>query len=721
MSRAVRLNEKLDSKVQRLEWVKGIAISLKEEIDRLRDAGSLSIPLEPGGWWHQYVCPKHHTELEFDPFVADAAQFLCPHGCEVEGAEYRGAWLVFKHQLLARVALQSAAVYAALREASYAELSKRLIIEYAAQFPLYPVHPDAQSWMLRGRAFHQALTEAIWSTTLIRAYLLLLDEGVVFSGEEQGKIDTFLTLLDTSMTEYRGILVHERKNAENNYTAWLNASLSCVYAARRDRQSIGELIVGEGGFRHHLSIGVKPDQLEFEGSTYYHIFVLRAYLISAEMAERCGIDLYACEGTEGQSIQGMFVALAELADDQGVLPALHDGPMGRLPYAREIAEIAEQGLARYAIEGLAPILREAYRQMGSPDGLRIQLEALLYGAGEVPADIRNRSSVSSRAERSALVSPSPPRGSKLWPDSGFVVGRHAGNPLSFLVDFGEHGGAHGHYDKLHLTLIHEARTLTPDFGVVPYGSSLRTWFSETASHNTVSLDGTSQAAHTGRCERFEQSEAATYAWLQSDAAYAECRLDRHLLLTGDWLLDWFQVSLEGGVSRSIEWWMHPVVAAVSEQHQELSAEKEEAYPPISIQPALPDLKVIGRFVGDEKQLNSDNPVFMESSDGVIVRPSHAEIHAKYTLVEGTDVFHTALALPGDELLAVQTPGDSVDPSVPLTALLHRHIGNRASFIHVYRASSGVALRLVSDNTIEVSAQGCSTTIRMSQDQGLQIV
>lgn len=709
------INEALDSKVQRLGWAKRVAESLKEEIDRLDDAGSLSIPLEPGGWWHQYVCPKHHTELRFDPFVADAAKFLCRHGCVVEGAEYRGAWLVYKHQLLARVALQSAAMYSALREASYAELSKRLIVDYAAQFPLYPIHPDAQPWMLKGRAFHQALTEAIWSTTLIRAYLLLLDDGVVFNGEEQEKINSFLALLEASMTEYHSILVHERKNAENNYTAWLNASLSCIYAARNDREAIQQLIIGEGGFIHHLSIGVKPDQLEFECSTYYHIFVLRAYLISAEMSERCGIDLYACEGTEGQSMKGMFAALAELADDQGVLPALHDGPMGRLPYAREIAEIAEQGLARYAIEGLCPILRGAYRQMGSSDGSRIQLESLLYGEGEEAVDLCHRSTQNSlndaavrsaSASESASASVTPPRSSKLWPDSGFVVGRHEDNPLSFLVDFGEHGGAHGHYDKLHLTLMHEDRTLTPDFGVVPYGSALRPWFGETTCHNTVSLDGTSQTAHTGRCKRFEQSAAGTYAWLQSEAAYADCRLDRHLLLTNDWLLDWFQVTLEGDASRSIEWWMHPVLAPMSEQLQWIESE-QQAYPPIRIQPSLLDLKVIGRYKEGEEYLSD--------------KASPASIHFKYSLNVGTDVFHTALAFPGDELLAVETPGDSVDPSVPLTALLHRHIGNRASFIHVYRDSSGVDLRLAADGTIEVSAQGHSTTIGLTQNQGLQIV
>ncbi|NOV02632.1 heparinase II/III domain-containing protein [Paenibacillus planticolens] len=657
-----------------------IARILKEEIDRLQQAGSLFIPKEPGGWWHQYVCPHHHTELVFDDERADAFEFACPHGCQIEGEAYRGAWLVFKHQSLARAALQAAAVYAALGDASYAQLSKKLLVEYAEQFPLYPVHPEAQSWMLKGRAFHQALTEAIWSTTLIRAYLLLRDKGVVFEAEEQAAIDVFLGLLAGSMEEYRHILIHERNNAENNYTAWLNASLSCVYAARDEQAALEALIEGQGGFKHHLSIGVKPDQLEFEGSTYYHVFVLRAYLISAEMAQRFGMDLYAVTGTDGQSMRGMLEALADLADDRGALPALHDGPLARAPYAREIAEIAEQGLAIYGIAGLAPVLREAYRQLDAAGGE--QLEALLYGT----------------ADRTSV--PPEPRASRLWPHAGFVIGRVPGNPLSFLADFGEHGGSHGHYDKLHLTLMHPAQTLTPDFGMVPYGSPMRkSWFAETASHNTVSLDGFSQAPHEGRCVRYEADENSVYAWMQTTGAYEGCTMNRHLLLTGEWLLDWFRVELTGEESRSIEWWMHPAVQPIADGVVDregvclLRIQEQQAS--IAAERKLP---IIGGFAADAEQL-----------------------HLSYQLGTDAAVFHTALAEPGYELLAVHTPGDSVDPSQPLTAILHRRHERIADFIHVYRAGSSAELTRVSPQEIVVSVPGqpeSAAHIQLTEDKGL---
>ncbi|NEW07430.1 alginate lyase family protein [Paenibacillus sp. SYP-B3998] len=694
MSMTPRLGEKLKG----LTWAANLVNELKNEIDRLLDAGSLLIPREPGGWWHQYVCPRHNTELMFDTLAVSASEFFCPYGCRIEGEAYKGAWLVFKHQSLARIALQAAAVYAVNGDEDYASLSKRLLVEYAEQFPLYPVHPEAQGWMLKGRAFHQALTEAIWSTTLIRAYLLLRDEGVTFNSEEQGAIDAFLELLAGSMEEYRRILIHERNNPENNYTAWLNASLSCVYAARGQRVALEVLVEGTGGFKHHLSIGVKPDQLEFEGSTYYHVFVLRAYLISAEMAKRFGIDLYACEGEAGQSMRGMLVALADLADDRGALPALHDGPLAREPYAREIAEIAEQGLAIYGIASLAPVAREAYRQLGAASGERCQLEAHLYGAGEA--------AVPGSELREAAVSAGPePREARLFADSGFAVGRVAGNPLSFLADFGEHGGSHGHFDKLHLTLMHPVQTWTPDYGMVPYGSSLRkSWFAETASHNTVSVGGVSQAPHEGRCVRFEATATRVYAWLQSTEAYAGCVLDRHVLLSGEWLLDWFHVELTGEEPTQLAWWMHPAVPPLSEQLEALSVSDASAYS-LRVQEQM--LSVIGRFV----------PIGSSESEG-------AQVHASYVLRAGSDeatVFHTALILPGDELLAVHTPGDSIDPSVPLTALLHQRTDARADFIHVYRTGSRAEVKWLTTTEIEVSVSGVpdsATRIQLTRDQGL---
>lgn len=673
---------RIREKVRGSTWGQPACGLLRRELDSLPEQ-ALAIPHEPGGWWHQYVCPEHHTELLFDPAEADALSYECPHGCRLSGEPYRGAWLVFKHQALARYALQAAAVYAGTGDEVYARLGRKLIAGYAAQFPHYPVHPDAQPWMLKGHAFHQALTEAIWATTLIRGYLLLRDEGApVLDEAGAGAMETFLDLLESSMEQYRHVLIHEKRNPENNYTAWLNAALSCVYAARGDKEKLLALVGGEGGLLHHLTIGVKPDQFEFEGSTYYHIFVLRAYFITAEMAERLGVDLYAVRGADGQSFEGMLDVLAGLSNDSGELPALHDGPYTRLPFTREIAEVFETGLTRYGHARYIPILAEAYRQLyGEP--VRTGLEALVYGTGDwaLTPPCAEQGSVEDAEDRAgsglSAAGDYKQRRSLLLPDSGFVVLRYPGSKLSLLADFGPHGGSHGHYDKLHVSLMHESGAVAPDMGVVPYGSPLRKgWYAETASHNTVSVGGQSQAPHEGVCIQFEEGTGGTYAWLRSEQAYADTVLDRHLLLTGEWLLDWFEV--QSGETADIDWWMHGIGEMVSADSPESWKDDDAGDAGAAAEGTDRIVMGHGGGYGHVRVVRYREPI-LTGQDTCLWRMT----------VDGTAEQVTAamVLFPGSEAKQVRTPGVSVDPSRLGTGLLHRQRGRSARFVAVYRASA----------------------------------
>lgn len=640
-------------KAELAEWRGGADVSAPlPEAGRQQPLREIRLPLEPGGWWHQYVCPEHHAELLFDPLEEDAVQFRCPHGCVLEGEPYRGAWLVFRHQAMARYALQAAAVYAADGEEWCADTAKEILAGYARQFPLYPVHPDAQPWMLKGRAFHQALTEAIWSTTLIRAYLLLKDSGVEFAPADEEALQTFFTMLEESMEQYRHILIHEKKNAENNYTAWLNASLACVYAAKgADRAKLQTLLEGPGGFYHHLSIGVKPDGFEFEGSTYYHLFVLRAYFIAAEMCWRFGVDLYGAKGEAGQSLHGMLQVLAELSSDTGQLPALHDGPYNRVPFAREVAEVFEAGLSVYGDRELLPVLAHSYRYIFGAEK-RGGLEALLYGDGPVTeAELFSAAVPEAGKERSSL----------LLEDSGFAVLRQKGNPLSVQTDFGEHGGSHGHFDKLHISIMHRLGGVAPEMGTVPYGSARRLgWYATTASHNTVSVGGRSQAPHTAACTLFRADETGTCIRLRSEGAYPGTVLERHLLLTGEVLVDWFRVTTEG--DELIDWWLHP-----------------------SAELSLGGGKEAWEVLAPQAAGTEDGYALVELLSRRANTSSAAQSAACRLDGEGFTVQAAVLQAPGAELYHIRTPGIAEDPSRTIGGLLLRQRGTAAEFVAVYRA------------------------------------
>jgi hypothetical protein len=743
---------RLTEKSERYEWARTALEPLRKELDLLLLQGEVEVPREPGGWWHQYVCPEHHAELSFDPLEQDAAQFVCPYGCKLTDVMYRGAWLVFKHQALARYALQAAAVYAATKDDSYARLARRIIVQYAEQFPRYPVHPDSQPWMLKGRAFHQALTEAIWATTLIRAYLLLRTEGVVLGSDESAAVDRFLSMLEMSMTEYRHILIHERGNPENNYTAWLNAALACVYAARGERDGLARLYDGEGGMRHHLTIGVKPDQFEFEGSTYYHVFVLRAYLIAAEMARHAGLEWFGVQGKDGQSLRGMLDVLTALADDDGRLPALHDGPYERAPYAREIAEIFEIGLREYGDDAYVPVLREAYRQLYGAVR-RTGLEALVFGTGAddfvagggtgtsgtglgdasaagVSGSAGERAGSAGAGADNGAVSAArsghagtregrqPLRPPVLLRHSGFAVLRRAGNPLSALADFGPHGGSHGHFDKLHLSLSHQDfGALSPDLGMVPYGSALRKeWYAETACHNTVSVGGQSQAPHTGKLMHDGELETGSYLWIRSDEAYPGCIMDRHLLLTDRWLLDWFEVRLER--EQDIDWWFHALGNLRTTDSAGSWARHPEPVAAVSRHVACSGVRTGASAAADAASvwrltIPAGVPERLESpAASAPAAPGGAVVCAMTTLLA-----------PGSQLHKLRMPGPADDPHRLIGGLLHRQTGLTGRFVTVFAAGPSPA-KLQWDGSsqqLRIAADGDAATTISLTDRGLAVV
>jgi hypothetical protein len=495
------------------------------------------------------------------------------------------------------------------------------------------------------------------------------------------ELNHFFAMLEESMTQARRILVEEQQKPESNYTAWLNAALACVYALRNDRVKMLGLLDGKAGLKHHLTIGVKPDNLEYEGSTYYHIFVLRAYLIVAEMASRFDIPLEPIRGEQGQSCEGMLDVLVSLANDRGELPAFHDGPYQRVPYAREIAETFEIGLSRFAKSSYVPILTEAYRQMYGA-GTRAGLEALLFGEGELDR-------VPDGASRPSL----------LLDHSGFVVGRRPGGVLSFYTDFGEHGGSHGHFDKLHLSLEHRGIWIAPELGVVPYGSNLRKeWYAATASHNTVLINGQSQAPHAGECVKFAQTDDATYCWLRSQGAYEGCVLNRHLYLTKEWLLDWFEVEL--AESNPIDWWMHS--------------------------PRITPMSTSNQWISDHQQLGISAPYRYVQTTSKWQGESGALCQAVMSGDNDTRVVLSTLAFPTSQLILADTPGTAQDPAKTLNGLLHRQSGSSAVFVAVYSSETMPAdltwlgVDAAGSKSVEVAFPTGAWLCTLHVDTGIQV-
>ena len=427
------------------------------------------LPTERGGWWHEYVCPVHGIELDHGDLLTaafPAAGAACAGGCTIDTPAVRGAWLVLSHQAWARrIRL--------LAHAGHRDQAVRLLTQYATTYADHlGTHGQAQSWMLPGRLFQQALTEAIWAVSVGHAVWTLAGTGA----EELVAVLPMLDDLAAQAWAGRDILVGDGK-FRSNYTAWLNAAGAVTSQAaalvRGHAPDPGPWLDGAHGLFAHLLVATGPDGWEWEASTYYHGFVLRAALLALR-----GSDPVRWPAAFRQRLESMVEVLALTATDGGVLPALHDGPYRRPALALEWLEIA--ALAGQVWPGCLTAVAARARHDAGPadDGLDTHLDGWFTGAPAVwPAR-----------------QPDPVT---VFSDAGYAVVRATG--VHAVLDFGPHGGSHGHRDKLALYLYGETDAWQPDPGQVPYGHrALRAYYTSTAAHPAFSVDGLEQQECAGR-------------------------------------------------------------------------------------------------------------------------------------------------------------------------------------------------------------------------------
>jgi hypothetical protein len=92
-----------------------------------------------------------------------------------------------------------------------------------------------------------------------------------------------------------------------------------------------------------------------------------------------------------------------------------------------------------------------------------------------------------------------------FPDSGYAIlcSGQGTDATWFCIDYGPHGGGHGHPDKLGFVLYGFGNVLAPDPGTANYGVPIQAdWFRTTIAHNTLTVNETSQKPAEGKCLAF---------------------------------------------------------------------------------------------------------------------------------------------------------------------------------------------------------------------------
>ena len=444
-------------------------------------AVDLQPPDEPAGYYHDYFCPRHATELRFDP--RQPRVHRCPvDGEPVAGRRFDAAWRFGANLLLGRMAVLLALRWRLSGDRRCLERATEILTGYARRYPHYAGSQNGEAGAGRGRATYQSLDEAHLIVRLARCHDLVaaeLDPGELVTVERE--------LFDRAIAH----IDRQRFRRTHNIECWHIAALVAASTVTGKDEIRDHAVNGEFGFHHQIDTGIHGDGLWWEGSSSYHYYTLAALLTTAAFFRARNPNWQA-----PPRFAAMLGAPLTLVLPDGRLPASNDCWASSSLYGQvchgvpPAAALYEMAAGWWPKPLYVDLLTGIYG-----DGPRDSEEALLHGPDAVPAD-----AASLPRPRSAVL-----------PHSGFAMVRSddkLDRQSLALLKFGPHGGSHGHPDKLAVTLYARGEPAAADLGTQGYGIGLHgDWYRQTASHNTVLVSGRKQPPATGRLLYFAAPHA----------------------------------------------------------------------------------------------------------------------------------------------------------------------------------------------------------------------
>jgi oligo-alginate lyase len=473
-----------------LDWARPIRARILAEADALVDE-PLDIPRKEGQWIHWYSCTQDGIELT----PLDPHRHMCP-GCGTvySGHPYDAVYVALRHDhWLGGVATLGLA-YALEPEPRYAARAREILLEYASFYGdlrLHNKHDKRTS--SKARLYAQTLDEATILCRIVLGYDLVYD-APVFTASDRETINRRLlrAMVRTIQPNRAGI---------SNWQSWHNAAVGMVGLLLRDEKLVKWAIDGQQGFNYQMRRSLMGTGMWYEESPIYHWYALRAHVYLLEGATRAGIPLY-----EHPKVRGMFEAPLRIALPDGTMPPINDSD--RMPVDRAILEVAQR---RFGGALFAPWLEPRDSEW-----------ALLWGVSNLPRDVAPRAARSSNSA-----------------SEGLAVLRNPENSIVAMLEYGPGLSGHVQPAKLNLLLYAFDDIRLVDPGRISYGNPLhKQWYTQTVAHNTVAVNGRSQARTRGELRAFASEPAIIRA--VSSTAYPDVMLDRTVLLHENLLLDVFR-------------------------------------------------------------------------------------------------------------------------------------------------------------------------------------
>lgn len=357
------------------------------------------------------------------------------------------------------------------------------------------------------------------------------------------------------------------------------------------------------------------------------------------------------------------------------------------------------------------LYEEAYAASKNPDYLpilakygRTDREALLFGVPGVP-----------RPQTLVLKS-------QVFAEAGYAALRNSRNDLTVIAKFGQHGGAHGHYDKLNFVLYSQGRVMGVDPGTQLYGLPLhQQWDSMTVAHNTVTVDETRQAAATGHLVDWQTGPDWVAVTMDAGAVYPDVSFRRSLLLTPNYCV--VADHLHSSASHTFDWTYHDAGTLTVMQPQLTQA--VDNLPSHAGYGLLKQVKatdngaeLVARFVVDgsappPNETNSNSPA-------ATMRPASAQ---RMGHTPGSGTASLTLIMPADgsrEVMSGVAPGHDLKRPVPF--VLARKQGDDARFSAVLSPDPKITVREKTGDggrVLTLAGPGFSDTVTVNATIALQ--
>ena len=504
------LFQRCRQRAEKYDWAKSQLDGILSRAESALSA-EFDVPNEPGQWSHHYVCQKCGARLKYED-----EKHICTRCGEVyTGWPYDQVIVANRHHRAYTRIRDLGLGYAFTGKEKYAQKAREYLLAYADIYTTLPIHNvrgvESNSG---GRVYAQTLDEAVAIIQVAWGYDLVYNSECLSDGDRQAIEDRFLReVVKTVQHHDAGI---------SNWQSWHNAGIAAVGFCIQDDAIASAAINGKSGLRFQLNNSILSDGFWYEGTAAYHYYALDALRWTTEIAHYAGISFY-----EDAAYKSLYDAPLLFTFPDLNFPAINDSDV-------------------FSIKGRHPLYDLAYARFGDPaylavaqHGSRKSLEAFLWGVEELP-----------EAPQVALQS-------KDFSGLGAAVLRQgAGDDQLYLhLDYGPHGGGHGHPDKLALTFWGLGAQLAPDPGRLAYAAPLQgSWYRQTFAHNTVCIDRQNQQNTEGKLTAFHPEPGLAIARAECDTAYPDVTMDRTNILTDAYLLDVFTVRAD--TEHTYDWLWH---------------------------------------------------------------------------------------------------------------------------------------------------------------------